>query len=271
METIRDLDPKEYRQRPGISASQIKRAMRSIEHMDVATESTPAMERGTAFHMLMLEPARFEQVYTVADLDLRTKVGKEAAAEIEASGKTLLRKADADELFAMRDSILRTPSARGFFDGSCKLSTEVSVFWRDPNVHGETEVDCKLRADAFVKGAGIILDLKTCVDASEDGFGRAVANFGYHVQAAHYLSPRAVSEAYPRRMLFVAVETAAPYSVGVYEIDAGGMEAGHELRERTIRRIVDTEAREQWRGYAAGAEVRSLKLPAWALRTAGVY
>lgn len=271
IETKLNLHPTEYRAAPGISASKIKRALRSLEHMDTETEATAAMQLGTALHMAMLEPDRFAAEYVVAELDRRTKAGKEAAAEHEAAGRTVLSQSTGDAINAMRESLLRAPASREFFDGSAKLSTEVSVFWRDEDVHPETAVDCKLRADAIVKGAGIILDLKTTQDASRDGFARSVANMHYHVQAAHYLSPTAYSDRYPKRFLFVAVETSAPWSVGIYELDAGAMEVGFELRERGIRRIIDADAREQWRGYAAGLEPQSLALPAWALRAAGVW
>lgn len=271
MKIVKDMDHREYRAAPGISASSIKRALRSLDHMDTPQPSSDAMNLGTALHMLMLEPDRFESTYVAADIDRRTKEGKALAAEIEAAGKTPIKQAEFDAVQAMRDSILRSPAARGYFDGSSTLTTELSVFWDDEDVSPEITVACKLRADAVVKGAGMILDIKTTQDASAEGFARSVVNFGYHVQAAHYLSAGAASETYPRRFRFIAVETSAPWSVGVYELDAAAMEAGYALREKGIRRIVDGEAKDQWRGYAAGLEPQTLALPAWAIRSTGVY
>ena len=64
--------------------------------LDHPLEPTAAMQLGTAVHMLVLEPARFAEVYTVADFDARTTAGKAAKAEAEAAGKTLLKPELAD-------------------------------------------------------------------------------------------------------------------------------------------------------------------------------
>ena len=149
-----------------------------------------------------------------------------------------------------------------------KFTPELSMFWRDEDVHPEVAVDCKLRADGAIKGFGFF-DIKTTSDASRDGFGRSTANLLYHVQAAHYLSGARLKQP-DARFVFLAVESEAPYAVGAYELGEASLIAGYTIREEVIRRIVDTEAREQWRGYSAGLKTERLDLPAWALRSAGL-
>ena len=67
-----------------------------------------------------------------------------------------------------------------------------------------------------------------------------------------------------------AMQATNPYAVGAYELGETSLIAGYTIREEVIRRIVDTEAREQWRGYSAGLKTERLDLPAWALRSAGL-
>jgi len=50
--------------------------------------------------------------------------------------------------------------------------------WDDPT----TGMECKCELDAYNHKHNIILDLKTCAGVLPLQFGRAVDNFGYHIQ-----------------------------------------------------------------------------------------
>jgi hypothetical protein len=127
-------------------------------------------------------------------------------------------------------------------------------FWWDDQATG---LRCKCRPDWYC-GATVV-DLKTTTDASPAGFAKSVANFRYHVQQEHYLAGT-----FADRFIFIAVEKAYPFAVGVYQLDADAMAHGAELRRQNMQLIADCRAIGEWPGYGTGIE--SLSLPSWALR-----
>jgi hypothetical protein len=64
-----------------------------------------------------------------------------------------------------------------------------------------------------------LYDLKTTTDASPDAVIRAVCNYGYDVQAAHYLATWKAATGEDRRFRFVFVEKEAPFGCCVVELD----------------------------------------------------
>jgi len=87
---------------------------------------------------------------------------------------------------------------------------EASIFAEDE----ETGLPLKARPDLWVEDHTLV-DIKTTDDASPDAFARTVTTFGYHLQAAHYLTMTGAEN-----FIFVAVERKAPYAVGIYRLDA---------------------------------------------------
>jgi hypothetical protein len=119
---------------------------------------------------------------------------------------------------------------------------------------------CKCRPDWLSADGATIVDLKTCIDASPAGFAKAVANFGYQIQAAHYLAGTMA-----KRFIFVAVEKTAPYAIGVYELDTEALVHGTIARHNALQLIGDCRATNNYSsGYTDG--IQKLQLPGWALK-----
>jgi hypothetical protein len=128
-----------------------------------------------------------------------------------------------------------------------------------------TGLELKCRVD-YLTESGWLIDLKSTQDASLSGFQRSVANFRYHVQAAHYLNVyRLATGETPRGFAFITVEKTAPYAVQVFEaspnlIQAGSLEAMRNLR--ALAAALDTYSLETpWPSYSQ--ELVQLDLPAW--------
>ena len=104
-------------------------------------------------------------------------------------------------------------------------AAEVTGMW---NQHG---APCKSRMD-YLAGA-TIFDVKTCRDASPDGFARQIASFSYHLQAAHYSAGyREIVGWDLDRFMFIAVETEAPYMCRLYTLDPRSLQTGRLMMER---------------------------------------
>ena len=104
-------------------------------------------------------------------------------------------------------------------------------------------------------------------DASPDAFQRAIAKYGYHVQAAWYaMSHQAITGEALSDFVFLCVEKAAPFAVGLYRIDAAALELGKRLARRALRTIAECQARDQWPAYPL--QVEPISVPDWMWRAA---
>lgn len=254
MKIIEQLPADQYHAHPAVSKSVLDKIARSPLHARAyldgqREEPTAAMQFGTALHACVLEPELFASQYAVFDGDRRTKDGRARYEALQAAGTSIISAADYDAITAMtmavRDHVV---AGRLLQDGIA----EASVFWPHP----PTGLELKCRPDWW-REDGIVVDLKTCEDASPAGFARSVANYRYQVQAAHYMSGTQA-----KRFIFIAIEKRAPYAVAVYELDADALELGHALRERDLQQFASCAEFDLWPGYPP--EIMSLTLPKWA-------
>lgn len=255
MEIIDNMPSADYHAHPAVSKSVLDKIARSPLHArayldGVREEPTAAMQFGTALHTCVLEPERFADEYAVFDGDRRTKDGKARYEALQSAGTTIISAADADAITAMTMSVRNHPVANALLQDGV---AEASVFWPHP----PTGLMLKCRPDYWVRERGLVVDLKTTEDASPAGFARSVAQYRYHVQAAHYRHGTGAS-----RFVFVAIEKRAPYAVATYELDAAALELGHVLRERDLQQYASCAEFNLWPGYPA--EIVPLALPKWA-------
>lgn len=257
----------EYHAHPAISKSHLDAVAKSPLHYwdrylnpDREPEpENPAFVIGSAVHAAVLEPHVFQSDYLVApEINKRTKDGKAEWEAFQAAnaGKTVLSAEDFALCQRIAAAVHRHEAAGPLFKGG---TPEFSVIGTDP----ETGAAIKCRPD-FLRDDGLVIDLKTTSDASPDGFGKSAANFRYHVQAAWYMDTlEAVFDERPEGFIFVAVEKAAPYAVGVYRIEAPAIEVGRRLARRDLQTLIDCQTANYWPDY--GQSVQSLKFPRWAM------
>jgi exodeoxyribonuclease VIII len=247
----------DYHADPAISASQLKEISRSPYHywsryLDpdrTPTIATSAMKLGSLTHCCVLEPDQVSARYGIIP-DRRSNAGKALAAEMEASGIETVTAQEMEQALAMAASVRSNSTVSSLLSNG---AAETSHWWDDI----PTGLRCKCRPDWF--DGELIVDLKTCQDASPAGFGKAVAAFHYQIQAAHYLAGTLA-----KRFIFVAVEKTYPFAVGVYELDPEALVHGSIARHNALQRIQDCRAIGEWPGYTDG--IQTLQLPGWALK-----
>ena len=258
-----------YRNHPAISRSQLADLNRSplhywARHVDpdriIAEKHSPALKFGTAVHMAVLEPGLFDQTYAEGPMAARsTKVWKEAAA---ASNYILLPPDEYRAIQAIRKSLQRhTFASRALF--TAPGTSEATFITTDES----SGLKIKCRADR-VTDSDWVIDLKTTQDASESAFKRSVYNFGYHVQAAHYL--RCIEQATgvrPKGFIIIAVEKEPPYAAQAFQCDAEMIAEGERVVERQLKELADQYndlGKESWPSSTQEATV--LSLPEWAFK-----
>ncbi len=225
-------------------------------------EETPTLRFGTAYHMAVLEPERFAATYAVAPKfgDLRTNAAKARRDTWQAEnvGKEMLSEDDGERIAGMLAAIKAHPIAGNIFR-SRTAHREATMRWVDER----TGLTCKLRADLWEPGQ-YFADLKTTEDASPAKFAKAIHDYGYAVQHAHYCDGANACGERIENYLIVAQEKAAPYCVAVYHVDANTESRGYELRERGMDLMARCLRENRWPAYGDGIE--EISLPAWALK-----
>jgi hypothetical protein len=252
-----------YHALKAVSPSQIKILARSpLHYFDrflaedrEKPEPTLAMLRGTALHTAVLEPELWDATIAVPPqaFDRRTKAGKELAAEFEREsvGKIVLSPEDADEVRRMADAVREHPAARFLLDMPGRR--EASYTWTDP----ATGLECKTRPDWHSEDRRIVVDVKTCRDASRVEFAKAISNLDYHVQAAWNQDALQAEQ-----FLTIAVENARPYAVAVYPASGSLIAAGQRRIESAMELLAECHRTGIWPGY--GDIIQDpIDLPGW--------
>lgn len=261
-----------------VSASGLKQILRSpahfkhwCEHPDNDKQS-PALTFGRALHCAVLEPDVFASTYLVLPADAPQRPtaamlgAKKRSPESEArcawwaawdadnAGKIMLSASDYDRVQGMAESARAHPIARGLLAGGQR---EVTFRWQDE----ATWMNCKSRADLYAPGE-FLMDLKSCRDASPEGFARAVAAYQYDVQQAHYLDGIRTCGDSIRWFVFLAIESEAPYVCQPHILDTRAEERGWNLRQRAMKRQLECLTNGRWPGYSDN--LNELALPAYA-------
>lgn len=262
-----------YHRGPGISKSGLARLRRSPLHYRTEADNprpeTPAMQLGTAFHTIILEPDRFDAEFVPDPAPGQyTKAAKELREQLRAEGKTVIPAktdpdkgiwgaSDWDTLHRMRDAVMTHPIAGVLLDPD-QCAVELSAYWRDR----ETKELCKCRPDAINTVHNLAVDLKSTIDAAYGPFARSVVKYDYHMQDAFYRDGLREAGYSVQTFVFVAVEKEPPYAIGTYTVQQSDRELGRQLYRGALRTFHECTEADEWPAY--DTDVRDLILPAWA-------
>ncbi len=227
-------------------------------HMPVESD---AFRFGSMTHKCVLEPELLDHEYMSETLmgdagleDRRTKVYKDAKAALEAKypKRTLVTTEEYTATKRISNNIRNHSIASSLLSGG---RAEVPAF---SNIIGD--YPSKAKIDYVNDVHGLLIDLKTTQDASEDAFVKSVWNYRYHVQAAYYLDvfnyaqiqhaeqtglePKLYNE-----FFWVAVEKSAPYNVACYVADKDMIERGRAEYQEDMERLSKCIKDDKWPGY----------------------
>lgn len=208
---------------------------------------------GHAAHQLVLG-AGPELVYIDAD-EWRTKAVKEEVAAVRAAGKVPLRPSDWAAVLDMAAALRKHPLAGPLLTAGSGVA-EQTVVWRDAT----TGMWCRAMVD-WLRGR-IVVDYKTTTDASNDALRRAIATYGYYIQAAHYLDGVAAVTGIEAGFLFMAQEKDPPYLVNVVQCDDEYLAIGRARIARAREIYRDCTESGIWPGYPTD-DIPTLSPPRW--------
>lgn len=228
---------------------------------------TTAMRLGSAVHALILEgPSAFADKVVIEPDVWPTK--KESGVTIEEqkyrfqrinAGKVVIDQTQSDTALRMRESVMAHPAARMLLQQG---QPERTILFDHPL----TGTPSKAKPDwDSVEHNGLIVDLKTALDASPAAFAKAAINHWYHVQTAWYLDAYLVETGeMPKGFVFIVVENTPPHEVAVYYAPPEMIQLGRRIYEPVLELYESCRQAGRWPGY--GDEIKPLTLPAWAFR-----
>lgn len=264
----------------GYSSSQLKVLVEHtpahlIAGMGKPKESSSALHVGSAFHTKVLEPHRMDlDVVIEPAWNNRVKSQREAreAFHVEHSGKAIITEAQLDKVNAMAESVHKHPIASLLVQD---ILVEQSVYWwyrsMDPDDDLRYQSMMKVRPDALCRAYPVIVDLKSCRDASYSGFIRAVQQYYYHLSAAMYLEGvnqckellQEMGHFAFNKFVFICVESEPPYLTAVYELSPEYLQLGKQIYRRAVYALRQGQQND-WPGFPD--DIRVLEPPPWALR-----
>jgi len=236
---------------------------------DVVREESDAMRFGSAFHELILEPEKFHADHDIIpeDIDRRTKEGKAAYAELEASGKRLIKHADFLAMEELADSIKANPTAailltNGVAEvswriqaGAFAMQSRTDWFIEACSIAQAEELNrCGIRIKV---GQPIVVDLKTTQEIeawTRGNYSNAIYQYGYQLQLAFYLAVinkiRIEQGKEPvRHFLFVVVEKQAPNDCAVIALDEATFGMAQTQLKYHLAELGKCYASGKWEGY----------------------
>jgi hypothetical protein len=227
------------------------------------TESA-AFDIGRAVHRAVLgigdDYVAYPEELLASNGAATTKAAREWADEQRAAGRTPLKADVVDQIGEIAEAVSRRL-------GAMKITLDP----RRSEIVALAKIDgvwCRAMIDnAPEDQRQPLYDIKTCQDASISACIRAVATYGYDVQAAHYLDVWKAATGEDRRFRFIFVEKTPPYEVAVVELcDAPGdtadwMVAAREKIGEARRVWGECLATNRWPGYPP--HVALIGAPAW--------
>ena len=217
------MSNEDYHAADGVNSSKLKIIAKGAPALiqwekdcPVDNDKTGVIDLGTAFHVMVLEPGKFDDLYVVEpQLDRRTKEGKALAAEFElaSQGKTILTALEFKKLSLMRGSLMAHPIAKQLLLN--QTGTEISIFAEDED--GEL-LKIRIDLESEINGVTFVVDLKSIDKISN--IPQAINERGYDISRSHYRETYKLYHGrYPDHYVLIFVAKTA--EIGRYPVYVG--------------------------------------------------
>lgn len=142
---------------------------------------------------------------------------------------------------------------------------QLSLFWTDP----ETGLKMKTRPDICKRKKNVIVNLKTIVDGSPEGFTRELCKYDYPLQASIEISGCIQTGLMTQvdNYFWLVVEKEPPYNATLYEFDKGDQQYSADELNYLMHKIKRAQDENLWPGYSDRADnkfgILTANIPPW--------
>lgn len=226
---------------------------------DNPQEDTASLLFGRAVHKYVLEKEDFFNEFAVAPfVDRRTKEGKAQwlLFQDQSVGKDIITQEDFEKIQAMYDALYATPFVAKLLSGEKELS-----FFTEDDRTGLT-VKCRPDCLTEIGEANILIDYKSCADASSDGFMKDAIKLNYDLQMAYYKDIVDEAREKEHTVIFIAQEKTPPYLVNILEANEYFLRSGRDMYRTYLDMYAECLENDDWYGYTKEG-INTLGLPNW--------
>jgi len=282
----KDVPMEQYLADPAFSSTdsvKLAKTPKTFHHdlTRVRVETKPMIE-GTALHLAVLEPARFDDHYIVlgqceaykkGDGERCTNPGTIYRDGLSfcgvkghdpygkdtpmAEGLHVLDADTMDRLALGKASVFGHDEAKKFFHG--QGSSEVTGIHTDP----ATGVRMKIRLDRDLDRIALHTDLKWTANISDELFRRQAGNMGWVQRSAFYRRVMAALGRPAQGSVIIAVESVAPHDCRTFLLDEDDIAAFDKKIDGLLALYAECSATGVWPGYPQ--VLTPMKLNRWHL------
>ena len=208
---------------------------------------------GKALHHLAGREQDFDKHFVVRPVEWDSWRTKDAKAWRKAQWDAKKDVLVPDDLIALSIAAEKLTAHSTIQAGILHGLIEHSIFQKKDIVLDDGEVVTiflKSRPDVIPLDANMIVDLKSCHDASPVAVRKSIGEYGYHVQLA--LAHEAILETTGRTMtdhVLVFIESERPCEINIKPLEPIAIEYGRRQLLRATRKFAKAVADNRWPGY----------------------
>lgn len=240
------LTNNDYHASPGISKSATDDLAVSPKYYQYRLKNprkwTEALIFGSAYHCMILQDEPFNSLFYITKTQPRDPAPDE-------QGRMPLSEKNFEKLKAMKKAFFAEDMAKRAINGL----REMCFFWTDQ----ESGVLCKCKPDVLLPN-GVVVDLKTASDISDEKLPYAIKDRGYDVQGAFFMDGihQALEQSKqdiglklePHKFLLCFQEKDEPFDLNVKFLGPNSAVRGESIYRRRLNTYVECAKSGVWYG-----------------------
>jgi hypothetical protein len=223
-------------------------------------KDTKDRRMGRLLHAALLDDHTWQRMVPQPDFgDLRTKIGKAAKAEWDATvtpSSIVVDWEEHDTIKRMIGGMQRHPYAFALCEQArSEGNAELTLKWSQDGIM------CKARLDGHLAQLALVIEAKKTKNASPEVFAQDAARYRYDIQAAWYRRACRAAKLPWENHAFICSEDEPPYDCACYNLDIDAIDAADEEITYAMKRLSRCVDANKWPGYDTA--FRTLYLPKW--------
>lgn len=254
-----------------VGSSQLKKILESpLEYkysLTAPREDKSYFDLGQAMHSVILEQKTDRFICGPLVSSKATKEWKDAKAAAAEQGKILLDIEQYESVMRGFDVFCQHPMAHKLVSYCQKI--EQSGFYKDE----KSGLWCKFRPDGYCANdvdGDFIFDYKTAKAIDQRSIDNAIAAFGYHISAAHYIEGvKALTGREIKHYYLCFQKSHGSMDRVVKVLDEESIITGKALRDKALLMIADCQDKNYWPGLSE--QIEGCGIAQWAHDKAGEF
>ena len=210
-------------------------------------DSTTSMTWGSLVDCLITTPEDFDSQFTVSPFEnFKKKEAREWRDNMQSEGVDIVTEEIIEKAKAAVKVLTETHKESAAIIANSKK--QVMLMSKINHPLADKPINMKALLDFVPNGVDFLSDLKTTHDFTPSGFEKAIAKYGYHVQASHYLNLWNLLNPDDQRTRFRIIwqDSNPPYEVAITELPETDIADGADLFNHLLSKIIVASKKNKW-------------------------